>query len=300
MRILKPLLVIVLLGSGALFECKAESHSSSPSSNEPLIVLSFNIRIDNPKDGENAWPNRKKMVVGLIRFHKADLIGMQEVRPVQIEDLEAALPDYGWYGVGQNDGKMPGDGSHNAIFYRKDRFQNLQQGAFWCSETPDTPSLGWDATNRRTVSWIKLKDSQNGREFFMFNTHFSHVSVQARKGSAQLIRQRMDRIVTPATLPVILTGDLNTVPGTVAYNTMTSPDAGRIQLLDAEKESETGRYGPRGTSNRFDITRVPEQPIDYIFVTDHLRVTRFGVLSDSYDGRLPSDHYPVLAEILFR
>ncbi|MEM9157562.1 MAG: endonuclease/exonuclease/phosphatase family protein [Verrucomicrobiota bacterium] len=299
-QIAKSLLAVILLGSGAILESKGERDAGSKPSNEPLIVLCFNIRIDNPKDGENAWPNRKDFVAALIRFHKADLIGMQEARPVQIEDLEAALPDYSWYGVGQNDGNMPGSGSHNVIFYRKDRFKLLKQGAFWCSETPDTPSLGWDATNKRTVSWVKLEDAQNGRAFYHFNTHFSHVSEQARKGSAQLLRQRMDQIVTPTTLPVIVTGDLNATPEAIAYETMTSSDFGRIQLFDAGEQSETGRYGPGGTFNRFDIARVPEQPIDYIFVTDHIRVKRFGVLSDSSEGRLPSDHYPVLAEILFR
>ena len=292
-RAAKALLAIVLISLSAQFECQAEN-----ASDESLVVLSFNIRIDNPKDGENAWPNRKDFVAGLIRFHQADLIGMQEVRPVQLEDLEAALPDYGWYGVGQNDGKMPGDGSHNAIFYRKERFKNLQQGAFWCSETPDTPSLGWDANNRRTVSWVKFVDSQTGSEFFHFNTHFSHMSELARKGSAQLMRHRMDRIVTPNTAPVIVTGDFNATPGSAPYKTMTSSDSGRILFFDAGDKSETGRYGPKGTSNRFDINRIPEQPIDYIFVTDRIRVTRFGVLSDSYEGRLPSDHYPVLAEVL--
>ncbi len=284
----------------AAFILNAHTNAAEDPASASLNVVSFNIRIDNPKDGVNAWPNRKENVVALIRFHKTDIVGMQEVRPVQIDDLESALPDYHWYGVGQNDGKRPGDGSHNAIFYRKDRFKSLEEGAFWCSQTPDTPSLGWDATNRRTVSWIKFEDRQTGRVFFVFNTHLSHVSTTAREGSTKLIRERIDQIVGPNPPPVIVTGDFNTGPHTEAYATMTSTDAGDIRLFDAAEQSETGRYGPTGTSNRFEITTVREYPIDYIFVSDPITVKRFGVLSDSFDGRLPSDHYPVLAEIQFR
>ena len=300
MRGLKILLIIGLLSAGPQIVGFAKHAAGHESRILPLVVLSFNIRIDNPKDGENAWPNRKAHVADLIRFHQSDLIGMQEVRPVQIEDLEAALPDYHWYGVGQNDGKVPGSGSHNAIFFRKDRFQPIQQGAFWCSETPETPSLGWDATNKRTVSWLKLEDTRNGREFYIFNTHFSHMSELARNESASLLKRRIDQIVAPETQPVIVTGDFNAPPGTVPYETMISTKTSLIHLLDAGDQSETGRYGPKGTMNRFDITRVPEQPIDYIFVSNSISVKRFGILSDSLNGRLPSDHYPVLAELQFR
>ena len=64
-----------------------------------LNVMSFNVRYNNPGDGEHAWTNRRDRVASVIRFHKADLIGMQEVLRDQISDLEILLPQYGWVGV---------------------------------------------------------------------------------------------------------------------------------------------------------------------------------------------------------
>lgn len=107
-------------------------------------MISFNIRYNNPADGEHAWPLRKERVASLLRFHQADLIGMQEVLQGQLEDLRALLPEYAWVGVGRDDGKNAGEFS--PIFYRASRFEVLDSGTFWLSETPElVASKSWDA-----------------------------------------------------------------------------------------------------------------------------------------------------------
>jgi len=83
----------------------------------PVRVMSFNIRYDEPRDGVNAWSNRKQKVADVIRFHKADLIGVQEALLTQLRDLETMLPDMAWCGVGRKDGREWGE--YSAILYRK-------------------------------------------------------------------------------------------------------------------------------------------------------------------------------------
>lgn len=264
-------------------------------SDDSLNILSFNIRYNNPQDGLDAWPKRKHNVSALIQFHQADLIGLQEALPDQLQDLEQSLSDYRWFGVGRDDGKHKGE--HTAIVYRFDKLALLDQGTFWCSPTPDKPSKGWDSSLNRTATWGRFQQRSTGSEFLLLNTHFDHKGSEARAECAKLIRKKIDTLSKSASLPVVITGDFNTPPSSKPYETMTTNDQYSTPFYDAGEVSSSGRYGPKGTHTSFDITATERTPIDYIFVNDRVTVNRFGVLSDSFDGRLPSDHYPLLVDL---
>lgn len=288
--------LIIALGC---FQLTGVNASQTLTTREAYIrVMSFNIRYDEPRDNENAWPNRKDLVSGLIRFHQADLIGVQEALKRQLDDLSKLLPEYGWIGVGRDDGKVGGEFS--AILYRKARFSHLETSNFWLSETPNVPSKGWDAAYPRIVTWVKFRDKQTGKVFFHFNTHFDHRGTRAREESARLLRQRIQQIA--GRLPVVVTGDFNFVESSDAYQiltTKTEPAAGAPSALrDARYLSQNGHYGPTSTFNQFK-SLVAAMKIDYVFVKGNVRVLQHGALSDTWDGRYPSDHLPVLAEIVF-
>ena len=102
-----------------------------------LRIISYNIRYNNPDDGENAWPHRKARVIDLLNRYQPDLIGLQEVRKEPLDDLIAGLPNFGWVGVGRDDGKEAGEFA--AIFYRQSRLQLAQSATLWLSETPQEP-----------------------------------------------------------------------------------------------------------------------------------------------------------------
>ena len=106
-------------------------------------MATFNLRMDTEKDGVNAWPNRKEMVKGLIRFHDFDIFGTQEGFKHMLDGI-AELDGYAYIGAGRDDGEDAGE--HSAIFYKTSRFDLLDKGNFWFSETPDVPGKGWDAT----------------------------------------------------------------------------------------------------------------------------------------------------------
>lgn len=259
----------------------------------PLRVMSFNIRFNNPGDGANAWPNRLALVESTIRYHGADLIGVQEALPEQIEDLTELLPEFAYIGVGRD---ADGLGEHAAIFYRRSRFQLWEEGTFWLSETPDEPSRGWDAALNRITTWGKFEDLRTGKIFYHFNTHFDHVGVVARLKGAQLLLRRIDSF-NPNQLPVLVTGDFNATPEEAPIQALTNADPS-LRLTDARRASLADPHGPEGTWSGFRMAGEPGRRIDYIFLRNEVSVLRFATLSDSWAGRFPSDHLPVLAEVL--
>ena len=264
-----------------------------------IRVMTFNVRVDVPSDGENAWSHRKEMVASTIRFHHADLVGIQEGLIGQVKDLAELLPMYSWVGVGRDDGKEAGE--FTAIFYLKSRFEYRKGSTFWLSESPDRPGLGWDAACNRTVTWALFKDRIKNKEFYHFNTHLDHAGTIARKESAQLLLSSIQRIA--GSEPVIVTGDFNSEPESDVYQIMTqgSIDHTKIELQDSEHESLFAHHGPHTTFNGFDLEKLKkdQRVIDYIFITPHFDVINHGTLTDTQDGRFPSDHFPVLVEMVW-
>ena len=149
-----------------------------------IRVASYNLRMDTPADGINSWTNRRENVKALVLYHDFEIIGTQEGFVHQLKNL-CEMPGYAHIGAGRDDGLSAGE--HSAIFYKTDRFKLLDSGNFWLSETPDKPGKGWDATCcNRICSWAKFKDVNTKNVFFVFNVHFDHQGVVARKESGNL------------------------------------------------------------------------------------------------------------------
>ncbi len=267
----------------------------SPARHDSINVMTFNIRYNNPNDGENAWPKRKEPVANLVRFHRVDLLGVQEALKEQMDDLSQLLPEFDWTGVGRDDGREKGE--YSSILFRKDRFALLQQRTFWLSATPEQPgSIGWDAAITRVCMWGKFKDRQTGKIFFLFNTHFDHVGERARVESAKLILQNVQARVK--TEPAIITGDFNANENSLVYKTMTAGAPQPIhRLRDARVISQLPHYGPLWTFHGFGAAT--ERPlIDYIFVNPRVTVLRHATIAEANEGRYASDHLPVMAEVV--
>ena len=257
---------------------------------QPLRVATYNLRYNNPGDGPNAWPNRQEMVKELVRYHHFDVFGTQEGLRGQLNDM-AELRDYAFVGRGRDDGREAGE--HSAIFYRKSRLQLLKTGDFWLSETPDRPGKGWDATCcNRICTWARLKDLETKQELYFFSVHFDHEGVVARRESGQLLVRKIAEIAGNA--PVICVGDFNSTPDTEQIRAM------QTLLRDARAASSTPPYGPVGTFQGFDLAAPLADRIDYIFVSANSQVLSYAVLTDSRRGRYPSDHFPVVADVVIQ
>lgn len=257
-------------------------------------VMTYNIRYNNPGDGINAWPNRVQDVVQLIRSYQPDLLGIQEALKGQVMDLESNLPEYGWFGVGRDDGKERGE--YSPIFYLKEKFDLINGGTFWLSETPDdTGSVGWDAAITRIVTWTSLKYKPSGSIFYFFNTHFDHRGVLAREASAKLLVSKIREIANSKF--VVLTGDFNFQDTSKAYqNLFDTQDILRdaFEILDQKINGQTG------TCCGFNVEEPHDRRIDYIFLSEPLTASHYRTITDQKDGRYPSDHLPVYVEVTGR
>lgn len=207
-----------------------------------LTALTYNIRYDNPGDGEDAWPKRRDFLAGQLRFHAPDIFGIQEGLHRQLEYLSEQLPAYTRVGVGRDDGKQGGE--YSALFFLKKRFGLLASGTFWLSETPDTVSKGWDAALPRVCTFAHLHDSLSGKKLWVFNTHFDHIGKEARRRSAELILLKIKEKNT-ANEPVVLMGDFNAEPQEEPVAVLTH------ELRDARSMSLEPPFGPEGTFNAF-------------------------------------------------
>ncbi len=253
-------------------------------------VATYNIRFDNPGDEGNLWKDRSPHLISLIQFHEMDIIGTQEGLYNQLEDMKRDL-DFPYIGVARDDGDKKGE--YSAVFYNPDKFDLLEHDTFWLSETPEKPSVGWDASMERICSYGKFKTKHGEKTFYVFNVHYDHRGQKAREESSKLLMDKINEI-NKDNLPCILTGDFNVTDDNPAYE--------EIQESGKFKDSinlAPFSHGPEGTFNAFNWDYLPDRRIDYVFVSEHFRVLRHGTLSDNYGKKYPSDHFPVMAEVEF-
>ncbi|RYY45985.1 MAG: endonuclease/exonuclease/phosphatase family protein [Chitinophagaceae bacterium] len=254
-----------------------------------IEVMSFNIRLDVASDGENRWDIRKEKLAGLVRFYEPDFVGTQEVQDHQRTYLLDQLKNYEVIGVGRDDGKK--EGEYSCIFYKKDKFKLISQSTFWLSPTPDSVSFGWNAACRRVCTYGLFQSIATRQFVWVFNTHFDHISAQAREESAKLIIRKINQLNTK-NYPVVVTGDFNSKP-------TEAPALYMMSNMNNARQLSKLVYGGADTWNGFQFNKVPDGCIDYIFVSKSrkLSVQKFATLTDSYDMKYPSDHFPILATI---
>ena len=211
----------------------------------PMRVMSFNLRYNNTGDGPNAWPLRKAWVAQLIRFHDADVVGVQEALYGMLADLDTLLPEYSRIGVGRTDGNVKGEFS--AILYKRDRLEVFENKTFWLSPTPDVPgSKGWDAALERIATWGRSATAPpDAPTFTSTRTSITSASTRAKKARGSFASD--SRPLTPPELPLVMTGDLNSRPTSVGYRILTHDTIANAfpPLVDAMHASREGHYGPR-------------------------------------------------------
>ncbi len=279
---MKKNLIITIM----LFLCVGISFAQK----DTITVISFNIRYNNPGDGDNIWDNRKASVVKMVEMERPDFLCIQEAYMVQLSYLLDKLPDYKYIGVGRDDGKQGGE--HMAILYRADRYEWSSHGDFWLSETPDVCSRGWDAACHRIVTWGFFKDKKSGKYLYCFNTHLDHVGEVARRESVKLITDRIKQIALDKKYnkafdkkaPIFLTGDFNS--GTESEIFEPLKKIMRQAREDALVTDHRGTFNGWGNAPNNIV-------IDHIFYKNATPILFQTLDSDQYGRWLISDHYPV-------
>ena len=280
--IMKKILFFAMLA--AVFSLSSCNGAGKKESGK-LKVMSYNVRLDNSGDGDNAWPNRKEATIAMLEDLKPDVFGVQEALPHQVGYI-IDNSKYSNVGVGREDGVS--DGEHMSIFWNPETVEMLEWGTYWLSETPEVPSFGWDAACKRTATWALMKDKRNGNHFYFVNTHLDHVGVEARRNGLQLL---VDRIadMNPESYPMVLTGDFNM-----------NPD--HASLTDLDKQMTSTRKIAKVTDcnttfNGWGKYKVEDQHIiDYIYASGFTSVPEYRTIVNCYaDKPYISDHYPILS-----
>ncbi|MGK6319748.1 endonuclease/exonuclease/phosphatase family protein [Sphingomonas sp. DT-204] len=257
---------------------------AQPSPGE-LRVMSFNVRYGTADDGPNDWAHRRDILVETIRAEHPDVIGTQELLKDQADYIVAKLPDYTWFGIDRRGGH--GD-EHMGVFYRRDRLKLIEQGNFWLSDTPSVPgSISWGHPLPRMVTW-GVFETKDGKRFRLLNTHFPYRAEDelAREKAAKLIADHLRQLDHGG--PVILTGDFNTDISSQAHAIL-------VKVL-ADAWQTTAHTGPVGTFHGFKGEPGGADRIDWI-LSYGFTVKRVATLTTNRNGRYPSDHFPVVADM---
>ena len=257
-----------------------------------LCVMTYNLRYasTNPP---NDWPSRRPLVREVIEQLAPDIMGTQEGLFEQLKDIAQDAPEYRWFGVGRDDGRL--EGEFMAIFYRADRLRPLSTNHFWLSDTPEMAgSSTWGNQNRRMVTWAKFRDLKTQKEFYALNTHFDHQIQRAREKSAELIVSRIRKL--EESIPLLLLGDFNAAAGTnKAYHLLVQDDF----LRDTWTLAATRRGEEFGTFNGFKEMKKGGPRIDWILARGNVSVIATEIVTFSRNGQFPSDHWPVAAWLSF-
>ncbi len=272
----------------------AQQETLKPNANAPIKVMSFNIRFGAARDGDNHWDHRADLVAETIQLFNPDLLGTQEVLKFQAEFLKEKLPGYGFHGVGRQDGTE--NGEYVPVMYRKDRFELIDSGFYWLSETPEVPgSKSWDSSLPRMVSWVQLRDlNANGSELVFINTHFDHRGPDARLESARLIRKQTEKLQQQG-LPFIITGDFNTTEDGQPYQALLSgSDDDNANIVDSYRQTYPDRSPNESSFSRW-VGHREGSRIDWILHSPAFTTLVSGINYTNENGRYPSDHYPVQA-----
>ncbi|MCK4871191.1 MAG: endonuclease/exonuclease/phosphatase family protein [Phycisphaerales bacterium] len=253
--------------------------------------MTFNIRYDTERDGDNRWSRRRGLVYDVFETYKPDVVGLQEALHHQLNALLTDLPNMKSIGVGRSDGQTRGE--YSAILYRADHFTLKDSGTFWLSNTPDVPgSTSWGNRITRICTWARFIDIRNGQAFYIFNTHFDHQSQPARERSAELIIQRIAERTHSD--PVILTGDFNAGETNPVVLTLLADETGLTDTFRTLHADATDV----GTFNGFE-GKTDGAKIDYVLTDDSFEILDAAIIRDNKAGRYPSDHFPVSATLRF-
>ncbi|MBO5657362.1 MAG: endonuclease/exonuclease/phosphatase family protein [Agathobacter sp.] len=251
-----------------------------------MRVMSYNIRCLTPLDlGEKNWFYRAHYVAQCIEEQAPDVIGFQEVTSPQYDYLCDVMEGYDSI-IDYRDNAINSEGC--PVFYNTAKFELVDKGSFWLSETPDVMSKDWGAACYRICSYTVLKDKVTGKEFAVFNAHLDHVSDEARINGIQVV---LDKIQEFGSVPAILMGDLNAEEYTATYKSATEA------FLDAKYQTEDTM-----TSCTFQSwgEELDNDCIDYIMISPgDFQVDTYRVVRDTYEGTYASYHFGLWADLRF-
>lgn len=261
--------------------------------------MTFNLRFWNKSDKLQHWDNRKPLFFQVLEKYLPDIIGFQEVQPVQMEDLIEFLcqkHDYKFWVFDRSDGDLKSEGC--PIFYRN--VTVVKQGIFWLSKTPIKPSKHFGKHKRQCV-WIQCSEPKS---LVVMNTHLDHLSTNARIKGLKVLETHIPQISKE--LPVVLMGDFNFGPESKEYGVFSRvmKDSYLLDNTNAMKNEVTFHNftGQKNYMVKKSWGKVINQRIDFLWMKGQIQVEKCQIIFDNpYNGNptiYPSDHWAVLGSFV--
>lgn len=250
-----------------------------------IRAMTFNIRFDNPEDGDRGWAYRKEMVASVIERYHPHIVGLQEATWRQIFDLRRLLPRYGFClqnRVWDETCQYP------TLLYRLDEVECLENGEFWLSTTPRVHrSKDWGSAFPRMLSYGQFQVKGVPQLITAGVSHLDNKSDRARSRQASMIADWYKSQKHPC----IIMGDFNEQPDGNVHSILCSSS-----LVDTWKA--LGFAEDERAMTHHDFQGNPDKGrLDWILVSSHFMVLNGEVVRDSIDGRFPSDHFPYYVDL---
>ena len=283
-----PLVLAVMMTLGAYSPAKIEVSSAPEKGENAVRVVSFNLRCND--DIYGFVKNRGEFVAAAFKNYEPDSFGVQEATTAWLSILDAALGEkYARVGLGRDNSKKT---EYSAVYYRKDKFDLLDSGTVWLSETPEKfASKSFLASMPRICTWATLKNKESGAVYTHVNTHLDFLLEYTRTRQANVLLSKIEELKERG--PLVCTGDFNADEKSETYSKMTA------SLIDSRviaKETESGKtYHNYGRGDLFHSTA-----IDFIFVSKGTKVECYKIIRDTVDKMYLSDHYGIMADIIFQ
>lgn len=258
--------------------------------NAQIKLATYNIRAESPKDTLlDSWAVRKTNLAQLVIKNDFDILGIQEAVSSQSSDLKILLPEYTFIALDEKD-RVP----RSRIFYKTRKFRLIDKGNFWLAPNPSDVKRAWDAKLPRNCSWAHFEDINTGKKFFYFNTHLDHKGEEAKRNSIALIMSKIKELAGKQ--PFILSGDFNFGQDDPNYINLTADK----KLRDSYTSAKSNNSLNMGTFNSFDLQQKSSKRIDHIFVSPSLDILTYQIITKSFGGHYPSDHFPVVVEVIIK
>ncbi|WP_353132191.1 endonuclease/exonuclease/phosphatase family protein [Pseudopedobacter sp.] len=284
-----------MIAAISLQSCKKNEDGEDKKWHSPLKIASYNIQYDNTVQAPaSEWVNRKDLFKQMVEKYDFDIIGAQEPYLSQLNDIKSMLPGYDYIGISINGETTALKRHYTPIIYKKDKIEILDWGTFWFSSSSSEPgSIGWDAYSPRICTRALIKDKTTGKIFNFFNVPLDHIGTTARDMSVQMLLSLVP--VASAKYHSIITGDFNLNQNSVNYNRIVSSGV----LRDSYKMAQEKVNAEYGTYNDYVLNQNLGTRIDHIFLSTGLplRVKKHHIITDDFNGKYPSDHYPVMIEL---
>ena len=292
--------VLISLASIPCCACNATQKSNTQSTADQPITMracSFNLRgvMKNDK-GTHNWEYRKNIVANFIRKFDIDIIGTQESAFKQFPAFNELLPDYAYFGessLGNKDGRVM-----NLIIYKKSKYKLHKNATLWLAPTPEVKTKILDSAEPRTVTYGKFSDNKTGKIFYVFSTHLDHRGKKAKPAQAKYLMDIIKETTKGA--PYFLVGDFNSGEGSKVIKHIKSQQ-GVLDARDISKKEPINMpqtyHAFKGHTQKGDKNA---KRIDFLFISAPSEVESYEVSDYNENGVYPSDHYPIVCDILIK